>query len=450
MTTTRQGKPNPRRAALMVLTRLDKGPVDLQAALDAAFAEGKWDPRDKRLATELVFGTARWRFAIDPVIRHFTGRRLKDLDRPVRTLLRLGVHQLRHTDRIPDRAAVSETVRLARGERQRRFVNGVLRAITRADAPALPQEPVARLCAEASLPAWMADRWIRTVGADGAAARAAQANASAPLTLRVNTVRTDRAALAAMLREHGATVVETPLSPLGLTVSGGGPVPGLPGYRDGLFYVQDEAGQLVSMLVDARPGEQVLDACAAPGGKASYLSTTVGDAGRVVALEQDKGRIRRLGDNLSRLGCGNVRVIQGDAGTVSAKALGGPFDRVLLDAPCSGLGVLNRHPEGKWWKSSDAVTACAGVQRKILTHLASMVRPGGRLVYAVCTGEPEESTRMLARFLQNNHNFSVVPATAILGDRVAPYVTPEGYLDTNGNAAGMDGFFAAHLAKKSC
>ncbi|MBI5137292.1 MAG: 16S rRNA (cytosine(967)-C(5))-methyltransferase RsmB [Nitrospirae bacterium] len=440
----------PRRAAFAVLQRLDREPVDLQAALDQAFRQGAWDPRDRRLATELTFGVARRRFAIDPLIRHLTGRRLKDLDRATRTLLRLGLYQLLYMDRTPARVALAETVRLAGDARRRGFVNGVLRAADGgAQAPPAADE-TERFARDHALPGWLAQRWLADFGPEGAAARAAQANGPAPLTLRVNGAVTRREALAERLCAAGCEVTGTAVAAHGLTVRGGGPVPELPGFAEGAFYVQDEASQLVGELVGARPGERILDACAAPGGKASQLAEAVGPSGQVVALEQDARRMERLRANLDRLRLGNVTVARGDAATIDGAALGAPFDRVLLDAPCSGLGVLNRHPEGKWWKSAEAVAACAASQGAILAHVAAMVRPGGSLVYAVCTGERSETVRVVADFLATRPDFAVVRADLLLGEQARPLTTAAGFLDSNGNALGMDGFFAAHLTKKSC
>jgi len=440
------GKPAPRRAALDALVRLDKGPVDLQAALDGAFTPA-WLPRDRRLATELTFGTARWRYRIDPVIKSLTGRRVKDLDRPTRALLRLGVYQLMFMDRTPAPVAVSETVALSAPGRRRGFVNGVLRKAASGEWPPLPADPTAHFAAEYSLPPWLAQRWLQRYSPEVAQDRAEQVNRTAPLTLRVNTERTSREALLAQLREAGYKVREGLHSPNALSLKGA--VRDLPGYHDGHFYVQDEASQWVADLLAAQPGERVLDACAAPGGKATQLASQVGADGRVVALERDDGRMKRLRDNIARLGLQNIQVIQGDATQVSADDLGGMFDRVLLDAPCSGLGVLNRHPEGKWWKSAEAVGQCAVEQAAMLAHLSTMVKPGGHLLYAVCSGEQEETVAVVDAFLAANPEYSLLAADQVLGDAASGWQTQNGCLDTSGNRVGMDGFFAAHLLRKS-
>lgn len=426
--------------------------MDLAAALDRALSKPGWDPRDKRLAAELTYGVARWRFRLDWAIRRATGRRPKDLDRRVRTLLRLGVYQLAFT-RIPPPAAVHATVALAGADPARRgFVNGVLRALLRDGVPEPPAD-AKHFGPRHGLPDWLARRWLARLGPVTAETLARQANAPAPLTLRVNTARIAPEDLAGRLEAAGLAVTASAWVPDALRVAGPLPVREIPGYAEGLWYVQDEAGQLVARLVGARSGERVLDACAAPGGKATQLAAAVGEKGEVVALEPDAGRLERLAANVLRLGCANVRVVRGDLGDSDQgppAGAEGPFDRVLVDAPCSGLGVLGRHPEGRWWKDAAGILACAKAQGAILAQAAALVRPGGVLVYAVCTGEPEETTEVTAAFLAAHPDFQVVAADAVLGAAARPWTAPDGSLATLGNAAGMDGFFALHMQRAPC
>jgi 16S rRNA (cytosine967-C5)-methyltransferase len=427
--------------------------VDLAAALDRALSKGVWDPRDKRLAAELAYGTARWRFRLDWVIAGATGRSVDEIDRRARTLLRLGIYQLAFTTRIPAPAAVHTTVDLAGADPGRRgFVNAVLRALIRDGVPEPPADAAdaAIWAPRNGLPDWLARRWLARLGPEGAAALARHANAPGPRTLRVNTTRISPEDLIQRLEAAGLDVTPSVWVAGALRVAGHPSVRELPGYAEGLWYVQDEAGQLVARLVGARPGERVLDACAAPGGKATQLAAAVGDKGEVVALEPDAGRLERLSANVLRLGAGNVRVIRGDLAGGPPAGAEGPFDRVLVDAPCSGLGVLGRHPEGRWWKDEAGIRACAARQAEILARAAALVRPGGALVYAVCTGEPEETTGVTAAFLAAHPEFRPVPADAVLGAAARAWTAPDGSLATLGNAAGMDGFFALHMKRAPC
>jgi len=421
--------------------------VDLSAALDRALSKPGWDPRDKRLAAELTYGVARWRFRLDWVIARATGRLARQIDRRARTLLRLGIYQLAFTTRIPAPAAVHSTVALAGADPGKRgFVNGVLRSLLRDGVPEPPAD-AQHFGPRHGLPDWLAARWLARLGPEGAEGLARHANAPTPLTLRVNTTRIAPEALADRLEAAGLAVTPSAWVPGALRVAGHPAVREIPGYAEGLWYVQDEAGQLVARLVGARPGERVLDACAAPGGKATQLAAAIGDKGEVVALEPDAGRLERLSANVLRLGCANVRVVRGDLGDGPPPGAEGPFDRVLVDAPCSGLGVLGRHPEGRWWKDEAGILACAKAQEAILAQAAALVRPGGVLVYAVCTGEPEETTGVTAAFLAAHPDFQPVAADAVLGAAARPWTAPDGSLTTLGNAAGMDGFFALHLKR---
>ncbi|MDH5526882.1 MAG: 16S rRNA (cytosine(967)-C(5))-methyltransferase RsmB [Nitrospirota bacterium] len=426
----RPGRNDPRRAAFLLLSRLDREPFDLAAELDRTLDTPGWDPRDRRLAAELAWGVARWRFRLDHAIRARTGRPLKDLDRNVRTCLRLGAYQLLFMDAIPPNAAVNETVKLAGNPRRRGFVNGVLRGLAREGEPALPAQGPERLAAEWSLPPWLAQRWWRDEGPQRAEARARQAASAPTLTVRLAADReVDRFVRECM--DMGAEALPLPYLPAAVGISGPVRVTDLPGYAGGAFVVQDPSSQLAGRLVAALPGERVLDACAAPGGKCQQLSEMVGPTGQVVAVERDPGRAERLHRNLERMRADNVQVVIADAGVVSMPQLNGPFDRILLDAPCSGLGTLSRNPEGKWWKSEAGIRSCGVAQRDLLSHLAPMVKPGGVLVYAVCTGEPEETAAQVTAFLANHPEFSVRPAGELLGPEAAPWISPEGYLDTS-------------------
>ncbi|MFQ5508808.1 MAG: 16S rRNA (cytosine(967)-C(5))-methyltransferase RsmB [Leptospirillia bacterium] len=445
--------PNPRETARSILYRLDRGAIDLQSELDAAFSKGLWDPRDRRLAAELTFGVARWRHRLDRVIRQVSGRRLKDLDRQVRTVLRLGVYQLLFLTRVPARAAVDSTVGLAGNARRRGVVNAVLRKVAAGEWTKTPDDPQAAFCFEHALPPWLSARWLTAYGPEAAALRAHQANRVPTLTLRVETDRVSRAAYADLLRQTGIESTPTLISPDGLRLAGGVRVPELPGYEDGLIYVQDEASQLVGALTGASPGERVLDLCAAPGGKTGQLARGVGDHGQVVAVEADPERAGRLRENLKRLGRSNVEVVVADATRLDSATLGALFDRVLVDAPCSGLGVLNRHPEGKWWKAESLIANSAGQQAALLAWAAGVVRPGGYLVYSVCTGEPEETSGQVAAFRAKHPEFEPCPADQVLGPAVARWTGGGGELDTNGSPVesdgGLDGFFAVQLVRQS-
>ena len=313
---------NPRRVARDILVKLDRGPLDLQRAIADAFPDGA-SSRDRALASELVWGVARWRYRLDALLRKATGRRVKELDRSARALLRMGLYQLEYLDRVPASAAVNETVCLAGNNRRLKgFINGVLRRCAE-QMPTLDDggAPARLLGQSASLPPWLAERWWQRYGEAGATARAHQANTPARLTLRLNTAACSMDDYLSRLAGMGLEAHASQRVAGAVCLSRFYPVTELPGYDDGWIYVQDEASQWVGQLLAAQPGERVLDACAAPGGKTTQLSAAVGPDGQVVAVEIDPARIPRLQENLTRLHADNVHLVTGDLATLSAAGL---------------------------------------------------------------------------------------------------------------------------------
>jgi 16S rRNA (cytosine967-C5)-methyltransferase len=228
-----------------------------------------------------------------------------------------------------------------------------------------------------------------------------------------------------------------------------GSVADLPWFRDGLFYVEDEAAQLVAPILDPQPGESVLDACAAPGGKATHLAALMQNRGTIVATDKSAARLSLLEDNCRRLGIGIVRTVKADAAASLSKDLGGPFDRILVDAPCSGLGVLRRHPEGKWRKDAHALAQHRTLQRRLLDQAADRLRPGGVLVYSTCSSEPEENEQVIDQFCSARREFRRESVAPWLPSQGASLVTAQGDLSTVHNDGSMDLFFAARLRKAS-
>jgi 16S rRNA (cytosine967-C5)-methyltransferase len=265
-----------------------------------------------------------------------------------------------------------------------------------------------------------------------------------PLTVRANSLRTTREALAETLRQSGYHVAQTQVSPLGLALEKCGPLMDIPQFREGLFYVEDEAAQLVAGLLDPQPGERILDACAAPGGKATHLAALMQNRGEIVAMDRSQARLLRLQDNCARLGVGIVVPLVGDAAKLAALP---PFDRILLDAPCSGLGVLRRHPEGKWQKEAASFPLHQKRQLCLLEAVSRLLRPGGCMVYSTCSTEPEETSAVIRQFLSKHAEFRREPLAAFLPEAGRALVTDAGDVTTALNPFSMDGFFAARLRK---
>jgi len=389
-------------------------------------------------------------------------RRIAKLPTLIQTILRLGAYQLLYLDRVPDSAAVNESVQMTKQQSRRLgrdwsgFVNAVLRALLRSPEPAWPEagsHPVEALAVRYSCPAWLVERWCRRLGAERAEALCRASVEVPPLTLRVNTLRTSRAALLADLAAAQVEAGPTSISEVGIQLARSGSVIDLPGYAEGRFYVEDEAGQLIPLLLDVQPGQRVLDACAAPGGKATHMAALMENQGEIVAVDRASARLDLVSANCRRLGveiltplAGNLRALAG-AGLAAHPMLSRPFDRILLDAPCSGLGVLRRHPEGKWYKTLESIAQHRQMQVELLAVTSRLLRPGGVLVYSTCSIEPEETESIIDEFCQAHRQFQRESIAPWLPPAGLPFVTPRGDLSTMANSNRMDLFFAARVRR---
>jgi 16S rRNA (cytosine967-C5)-methyltransferase len=451
-----------RRAALNVLIAVDAGRADLPSAL-AAERGRLADERDRSLAAELSIGTLRWLGELDHVIASASTRALERLDRPVLNILRLAVYQLLHLDRIPAAAIVDDAVSQARAAGKSSaagFVNAVLRTfLRRSHAVPLPTRPplppadaandresLDYLSITLSHPRWLVERWLRRETFEVVESWLRFNNAAAPLTLRVNTLRTTREKLIRLLEPRGINVVPTEWAPDGLIVTGGNPLTAdLP---DGLFAVQDEASQLVALLVAPRPGSRILDACAAPGGKTIALANAVNGHATIVASDFRPRRVSLLRSTLARAGVTAV-VIRADVEqTLPFLQV---FDGVLLDAPCSGLGTLRRDPEIRWRRQPDDLARLAAAQYRMLCNAAAVVRPGGELVYSTCSSEPEENEQIVAAFLEGNRAFALIRGDDVrrrLPERAQALIDESGYFRTSPAGDKLEGFFGAVLARQ--
>jgi 16S rRNA (cytosine967-C5)-methyltransferase len=446
-----------RRAAYVALRAVISGHLDLPDALARA-RDRLDDHRDQALAASAATGTLRWMAALDAVIEAFGHRPLARLDPEVLDILRLGAFQLLHMDRVPARAVIDDAVELAREQRKGSaagFVNALLRRIDRErDRLPLPARPgeasggsaLDYLSVTLSHPRWLAGRWLGALGFDAAEAWARFDNAPAPLTLRVNTLKTTLDALVEALACAGVRVEPTRYAPSGLVVTAGQPI-ATPLFEQGWFFVQDEASQLVALAAAARPGERVLDACASPGGKTIAMAAGMQDRGTIVAGDVRGRRVNLLQQTVIRSGARSVRVARLDAAQPPFDAV---FDLVLLDAPCSGLGTIRRDPEIRWRRQESDLPTLAATQFALLSKAAATVKPAGRLVYATCSSEPEENEDVVAAFLATRDDFTVeaVQLDGVQAPSSAPLTNAQGCLRTRPDRHGLEAFFAAVLRRR--
>jgi len=448
-----------RRAAYAALRAVSTNRRDLPDAL-ARVRTGLADERDAALAAEITTGTLRWRGAIDAVIEAFGRRPLPRVDPEVLDILRLSAYQLLHLDRVPARAVVDDAVEMTREARKRSaspFVNALLRRIERErERLPLPARPAAPdreaaldyLSVTCSHPRWLVERWLDREGFDAAEAWVRFDNSAAPLTLRANTLAITRDELAVRLAAAGVAVAPTRYSPDGLIVVDGNPLL-TPLHEQGAFFVQDEASQIVALVAGAQPRERVLDTCASPGGKTVAMAGRMGDCGLLVAGDVRARRVDLLERTVARSGATSIRIVRLDA---EALPFGPVFDRVLVDAPCSGLGTLRRDPEIRWRRSAADLPALAERQRRLLDRAATAVTSGGCLIYATCSSEPEENEDVVRGFLLDHAEFEIEPPdvadTGVAG--LAMLLTPEGFFKTTPPAHGLEAFFAATLRRRRC
>lgn len=437
--------------ALRVLSRVEQVRAFADLSLHAALARSELAPNDRALATELVYGTLRWRGRLDFLLSSVSDRTLADLDPLVRSTLRVGAYQLVFSDRIPPSAAVDEAVRCiqaAGAERASGYVNAVLRRLAEQHAtmslPTLAADPLGHLVHELSLPAWLAERWLGQLGPDEAAALARGLNQVPPHTVRANRRLGSRDALLAELRERHPGATACRFAPDGIVLGRRGDAGIDPAFREGRFTVQDEASQLVVELLGPRHGDRSLDVCAAPGAKATAIAERAGAAGSVLALDRHERRLGLVLRDARRLGLTNLSSLVRDASRPLPDALVAAFDRVLVDAPCSGLGSLRRNPDARWRIQPDDIPRLAELQRAILRSAARGLRAGGVLVYSTCTLLPEENEDVVVSFLREAPQFRLVPRAA-LPATLHEVADESGFLRLLPHRHDTDGFFAARL-----
>jgi len=440
-------KDNPRGNALEILRRVEEG-----AFADTYLERTRqdFDVRDSAFILELVYGTLRNRALLDWILNRFSAQPVEKTDRWTRNILRLGAYQMLFLDKVPVSAAVDTSVDLAKQYgKKRSYVNALLRNLDRnRGAISYPgtDDKARQLAVLYSHPEWLVRRWTERFGAGTTEAFLLANNHPAPLIIRTNTLRTTREELKASLGSEGVTAVDTKYSPVGLELVSGSGIQALSSYRKGWFMVQDQAAQLISLMLAPKPGETVLDACAAPGGKAAHLAEIMQDRGLLIALDADAGRIEKIRENIRRLGIAIIKTVQGDAARYTDES----FDKILIDAPCSGLGVLRRHPDGRWTKSVRTISDRRALQKQILKNCAGLLKPGGAFVYATCTTEPEENEDVVADFMHTrSREFIIDDARLYLPQAAAPLVGSDGFFRTFPREPEMDGFFGVRIVRKS-
>ena len=453
-----------RRTALLSLTEWETGDRNIDIVLERRLRNAGLDARDTALAQNLTYGVLRWKGRLDWVLNQYVKGGLARLPVPIRNALRLGLYQIDYLDRIPPRAAVNESVELAKRFGHKgtaSLVNAVLRNILtslRPDFPDARKDPVGHISVVYSHPKVLVERWIRRYGTEMTVVFCEYNNEVPRLVARTNLLRTSVPALARALKAEGRETRPGRYFDECLEILTGGDVSELECFRSGMMQIQDESTLLAVRLLDPQPGEDIVDMCAAPGGKATYIAERMLGEGRLTAYEISEQRAELLESNVRRLSIGNCTVVCGDA---IAEA-DGEADAVLVDAPCTGTGTLGRRVDSRWKFDLEArervrsdieelrrihprqlFARQVSRQLRLLLKAATIVRKDGRIVYSTCSLEPEENEQVVARFLEKRPDFELDDAAAFV-----PHMFVDGgYARVLPHKHGIDGAFAARLTK---
>lgn len=454
-----------RRAALMSLTSWESGDRKIDIVLERELQSAGLDRRDTALAQNLTYGVLRWKGRIDWVLDQYVKGGLRSLPIPIRNALRLGLYQIDYLDRIPPRAAVSESVNLAKRYGHAGtagLVNAVLRNILtslRPDFPDIATDPVAHVSVVYSHPRVLVERWIARYGLDMTIVLCEYDNQVPRLVVRGNGITCTGPALGAALREEGRDTNPGRYFPECLEITGGGDVTQLKSFADGLLQVQDESTLAAVRLLDPKPGEDIIDMCAAPGGKTTYTAALMGGTGSLRAFEISPPRAEMLLANIRRLSIPNCAVVNGEATAETTD----PADGILVDAPCTGTGTFGRRIDSRWkfdlmarertredvedlgrLHPRQLFAVQASRQLRLLLQAADLVRPGGRVVYSTCSLEPEENERVVERFIAKRPEFELEAPS----ERVPGMFVDGPFVRVLPHRHGIDGAFAARFARK--
>jgi 16S rRNA (cytosine967-C5)-methyltransferase len=447
-------KKTPRAICLEVLNRVEGADFHPDRLLTDSFKRYRHlTSLDRAFLTELTFGVIRWREKLDWVIRQFSKIPIEKIESGPLNILRLGLYQILFLSRTPSSAAVNESVELAkriRGKGGAGFVNAILRSTIRQKDeihhPDITEDPALHLAVVQSHPLWLVERWVRKMGVEETLKICIFNNQISPLTLRTNTLKISRKDLIEKLRGNALEPFPTSLSEEGILLKHPPPTSELPFMKGGLYIIQDEASQLVTSIVDPKPGKRILDACAAPGGKTTHMAQKMENRGEIYAMDLSQGKLDLIEEICQRLGIKIVSTIKGDATKPLPIPQGLRFDRVLADVPCSGFGTLRKNPDLKWRRREEDIKRLSELQFSILNNLSNYVNEGGVLIYSTCTVFCEENEDVVEKFLGEHPEFYLGRIDRILPEKFQPFFK-DGYFKTFPPKDKMDGFFVARLIR---
>ena len=447
-------KLNPREIAVKIISEINDDHAYSNISLQKHFSQYNYlTSLDKAFITEIVNGTVRHMNHIDYVINQFSSTKTNKMQPLILSILRSGVYQILFMSKVPPSAACNEAVKIAKKRGLSGlsgFVNGVLRNIARnitnITYPDRNRNPIEYLCVKYSYPEWIIEYWLKYYTIDFVEALCSASNNAPKITIRCNFLRTDKDSLMEKLSEENIEVFRGAFLPEALHISQTSAIGDLDAFNQGLFQVQDESSMLVGHILDPKPGEKILDVCAAPGGKATHCGELMGNKGQIIARDIHKHKLNLIENSAKRLGIDIITTELHDA-TLLDKEKISSMDRVMIDAPCSGLGIIRKKPDIKWKKSNKDLNELVNIQRKILSVSSQYVKPGGILIYSTCTISEKENLDNINWFIQN-FDFEL--------DNIDPYIpeslhcdlSKKGYIQLFPNIHNCDGFFIARLKRK--
>ena len=421
----------------------------LDACLDSNSLSGT---PDGRLLTHLVYGVLRFQGHLDWIISKLYRGNFATMDEGIKNILRVGLYQLKFSDRLPAFAVVDEAVKSAKiiAPAQSGLTNAILRNYLRQgnkiSFPSWKTQPAEHIAAFYSHPLWLVKTWIDIFGKEEALALCKANNEMPPMTIRINTLKTSPEELELKLKAEGFSYSLTNFSPDGIVLTDStGPVQKTDFFRKGLLRIQDEGAQLVSYLINPKGNENILDVCAGTGGKTTHLAAILKNDGHILAIDRHEGKLTELRKEIDRLGINNTQTQQVDLGIMLPVKLAEKFDQVLVDAPCSGTGTLRRNPEIKWRTQALDLKGYAATQKIILQNAAGAVKKGGRLIYCTCSLLPAENEDVIRQFLVNNPQFILAPTPEIIKK---PLIDRNGFFRTYPHKHNTDGFFGTILKRR--
>lgn len=439
----------PRGTAVKILNRVERSDAYLDKMLDAELRSDEMNELDKGLMNEIVTGVVRWQMKLDWVLTGFFHGNFTKAETNIKNALRVALYQILFLDKVPHSAAVNEGVEFIkrlRGQKVGDLVNAVLRNIIRnlenIRYPDPKEDRLRHLAVIESHPLWLVNRWVTRFGYDEAQQFLAANNKRPDLTLRVNRLKIQFDYYLSLLNQNQIQYTRSTSLDFFVRVQHMAGIGSSEMFRQGFFSVQDESGGLAVKLLDPQQGERVIDLCSAPGGKTTFIGELMKNIGEIISVDKYETRLNLVKNAVQRLGISNAHFVVADGATIQVPQA----DKVLVDAPCSGLGVLAKKPDAKWKREPEDIRDLVKLQRSILENAATLVKPNGSLVYSTCTTEPEENTEVTMDFLSNHPEFSVDPA-----DRYVPkeVVSSRGFIETFPHRNGMDGSFAVRMRRNA-